>query len=245
MSPAGDPPGEPPSLLKGSASSHGNSSVPERTRHSTTTLELAERLERLGFRRLARRLYDCASNFLGWRCGSSLCPRCGRRRANRRRILVQRWLGHSSNQFGLLTLTLPSASLAEGRDAISAAMRRLRRHPAWMAAVGAGRGRIEFEACVTGDRNWNLHAHLAIQLHKDKRFPVQALAAAWKKITSDGRLHWDVRRQTSKKAVAFYVTKIKRSELLDLSDEQLREVATAVPYRRWALHFGDRRNRRG
>lgn len=215
-----------------------------RERSAESTLRLAERLWNLDDHALARmgdRLHRCATNDVGWRCGlSSVCPRCGRRAAVRERLSIQDEHRDTTAERALLTRGVVAATIAEGHRVLLDARRKTMRSISFRAAFLSGRGRIE--ATPTDDGRWNVHAHEAVLIRDASE--LETLEAEWASALAseghEGRLHVSRRPQRPLRAfdsLAYYASKRKRSDLLALDDDQLREWCRTVPALRWGVRF--------
>lgn len=229
------------------ATDSGTSAVsarPKRERNAEITLRLAERLWNLDDPELARmgdRLYRCATNDLGWRCGiTSVCPRCGRRAAVRERLAIQDEHAGVTAERALLTRGVVAPTIAEGHRILNDARRRTMRLIAFRSAFVSGRGRIE--ATPTADGRWNVHAHEAVVIRDAS--DLETLETEWASMLAadghEGRIHIARRRQRPMRTfdgLSYYVSKRRRSELLALDDDQLREWCRTVPSLRWGVRF--------
>ena len=221
---------------------------PRRARCSPTTLQVAERLWNLKDSDLAKvgdRLIDCATSECGYRCQiPSLCPRCGRRAAIRERRETEQAYG-STTSGSLVTRTVSATSIAMGHRIFLHARRAQSRSTAWRATFICGRGRIE--VVPSADGRWLVHGHEQC-LRRHDAVPVMTLRDAWKRYLGPEGLAGNLHIQTIERShhrrgayfdpVSFYTTKRKRSELLEFTDDALREWARVVPRQRWALRFG-------
>jgi len=200
--------------------------------------------------RQAGRLADCCrSAFLmhdpdtsrvrTWltKCGSRLCPFCGKARSARIAEQIHDLLKSMSTSRHL-TLTYRSRDTDLGRqlNELRAAFAKLRRHPEWISRVKGGVYTIEITRnAETGQ--W--HPHLHVITH-GSYFPQPLLAKLWSE-HMDGGLHvWiTIVKQTQSAAweLAKYVGKPPAAE--GWPAESIRSYATAVNGARLLQTFGD------
>jgi hypothetical protein len=251
------------SVLMGSDSSHAFDQEDGGTSdesHYSFTYELAQRLATLSdpfFLDLADRILRCATNEEGYRCGSQICPRCSRRYAIKRRENLERRFRVLPDDCtpGMLTLQLGAASTL-ARKNLRFALNVLRRLVC-MRWLLAGQGQIEIEPSkgASPDLNWNIHVHIAT-VSKTKRIPIGRIKRAWQHICGGlGRVHYQRFSKTlfnsasqTFSALAYYVTKRERAKdwlqkdasgHYTFSDDQLREVVTAIHGQRLNVTFGN------
>jgi len=170
------------------------------------------------------------------RCNSRICPRCAAIRARELRECVESAVALIDAP-AMITLTLASSDdpLAEQIDRIKHHARQMRRRKAWKLHVAGG---IEvLEITYNARRNqWHPHLHILA----DMRYWKQAsLSREWHAVTGDSRI-CDVRRLSSKKQIAAYVTKYvsKGTDADSLPGRAIAEWALAIHGVRVAQTFG-------
>jgi hypothetical protein len=173
--------------------------VRESNRRSRVSEELADRM--LGssdshVRKRGRTIARCASNGRGRRCGTSLCPRCARRMAMRRRRAVERAILERRGAVIFATLTVRAPSIARGRTELvgqASAFAGLRRRESW-DPVMAARGQVEAVPSVNG--GWCVHAHVLLSVCGDVQ--VDAIKTDWSELLGELSGTLDVRAVTRK-----------------------------------------------
>lgn len=167
-------------------------------------------------RKWAQRLSSCCANaFLHietatgearpWlaRCGSRLCPFCGKARRSRVADQVHQ-LVKPMKAPRHITLTYRSRdeSLRVQLQSMRAALSKLRRTPAWRSRVTGGVYAIE----ITRNPNtelWHPHLHLIVD---GAYFPQPLLAQLWSECMEGGEHVW-IRKVDSTKAAAWEISK--------------------------------------
>jgi hypothetical protein len=210
----------------------------------SATERMSDRLQSLGLHRLALQLRRCAARKPGsgsdWRCGTQVCPRCSRSKALKSRKSIERCLLKIPERSRVMvTLTIaPSGDIDADRALLVRSFALLRHRACWQRVVAWGRGSIEPE-----ERAGLVHAHVVVRVAKNL-VPVGRLRSQWQRILGAegrvGQLDWRRVEPTAEDAsrVAMYVSKRARASWAELPDDELLQLARAVPGKRWSLRFG-------
>ncbi len=223
-------------------------------------VELAQKIEKLGFETQAKRMRTCSCTTYSVMCGCGIktlsqkcnyyrfCEPSGYRRQKKleRRyfpVIMKYPVARSIYHPGLrlLTLTVKNCeSLSEGIEKIKKNFNKLKRHKFFKDRVDGGLGTLEFK--IGEDGLWHPHLHMIIFSRyinlkpKEKGVDVR-IVEEWKKLTEDSSI-LDIRRvDNHKKGLKYalkYITKLPK----DLTVEQKAEVFKCTFRKRLLFTFG-------
>jgi hypothetical protein len=220
---------------------------------------LANDLSLISFKRehlrsLASKICYCAID-LSTHCGLvNICPRCAAGAAKDNRRKIENILRVSVGSFFLLTFTMPNDDLEKTypyfRRCLSKVLERLRRKN----IVSGGFAGIEIvQPKQDGDPKYNLHCHMLVESPNGKLYKIyEKLKTVWSDLLGKehhfGRVHIKKITKLSEKnrsRIALYVSKRKRSEILDYKDKEAQtDLVLFYVRKRLADFFGNWRKRK-
>lgn len=170
------------------------------------------------------------------RCGSRLCPFCGRGRARRiTNQLVSAISSFSEPKHLILTARSNNTPLRDQLAQLRLAFKKLRRHPEWTKRVRGGIYAIELTRNpATG--LWHPHLHVLVD---STYFPQQMLVRLWSEAVGDTAHPWIRRIESRAKAcreISKYVGQLP--SLDSWPDSAIVEYAHAVHRVRMLQSFG-------
>lgn len=191
------------------------------------------------------------------RCGHALCPACQATKAKGLQSAITRQLratSHAERRHVRLSV-LDQGGIRASHALLSDAFTRLRRSVTWRAVVAGGAAFVDLLDLASDGAatTWNPHTHLLVELVPGQQLRRTDLDAWWTELLTTLDAHGssyvgpvysvparrDRRFKLQRSPQAFYVTRRARGEQLrQLSDEQLIEVALALPGSRLVTWFG-------